>query len=201
MKKIISLCLLFACLHSNAQKNSIAIKAGLGFVNVKKNGSSASGTLQPSFGLEGQMHLINLKNGFTIFITPDLMYQPTGYESNGLTAKVNYLDFSLPVLLFIGDSRFGLYGGLGPFIGYGLSGKFSQSGSPDMDVKFGDGVNDNRTAFNSGWVFKAGMKVGKFTVNLEAFSGSKNLIPKDRITPGQTIKSTAFYATMTYDIF
>ena len=214
MKKIITLCLLFACLQSNAQKNSLdnvqksklALKAGIGFTNVKITGSAADGSLQPSFGLEGQVHIIKFKKGNSILLMPDLMYQPSGYKSNNLTAKFNYLGFSLPILYsmafgYTNQVDFLLYFGAGPFMGYGLSGKFQQSGGSETNVKFGDGLTDNRTQWNSGWVFKAGFKVGKITVNLESFNGNKNLIPKDRITGGQSIKSTAFYATMAYDIF
>jgi hypothetical protein len=213
MKKIITLCLLFACLQSNAQKYSVyyavkstvALKVGFGSTNVKINGSSASGSFQPSFGLESQLHVIKLKSAH-IVLMPDLMFQPNSYESNGLTAKVNYLGFSLPILydMFFGsgtDAVFSLYFGAGPFVGYGLSGKFKQSGGSQTNIKFGDGLTDNRTQWNSGWVFKAGAKLGKITINLEMFNGSKNLIPKDRITGGASIKSTAFYATMAYDIF
>lgn len=204
MRKIIVICTLFISFQATAQKGSLGIKGGFGLTNVKSNGAKATSALKGSVGLEASFHAIKLNRTLYLTLMPDLMYLPSGYESTAMDVNVNYLNVSVPILLNImeGDrrERYSLYIGAGPFIGYGLSGKFKPLGGSELDVKFGETVNDNRSRYNSGIVFKVGFKYNKLALNLEQFTGLKNLIPKDRITQGASIKSTGFYMTMTLDI-
>lgn len=204
MKKLIAIALLLGAFQGYAQTASISIKGGFGLTNAKRAGASSSSAIKLTAGLESYLQLIKLQRGLYISIIPDIMYQPNAYETTLTNVNVNYITASLPIVLSIADGRKGdwysMYIGAGPFLGYALSGKFTQSGGPDIDFKFGETVNDNRTRYNGGIVFKAGIKINKFSLNLEQFTGTKNIIPKDRIVGDDKLTTTGFYMTLSMDI-
>jgi hypothetical protein len=68
-----------------------------------------------------------------------------------------------------------LYGAFGPYLGYGLSGKWTSDAYADEDVKWGTDAEDHFKRFDFGLYFGAGVKIKSIEVGLSYDLGLANI--------------------------
>jgi hypothetical protein len=68
-----------------------------------------------------------------------------------------------------------LFGAFGPYLGYGLSGKWKSDAYPDEDVKWGTGTEDHFKRFDAGLHFGAGVLVKVIEISLTYDLGLANI--------------------------
>ena len=212
MKKIISFLLIsLATVATNAQtKLPVCLKASFGYSKVKTNVNPTSSGFTYGLGLETFLSLSPKEK--TILLNPSLDYNLTGYEVNASFStntdqvKVNYVVLAMPIVfnanphLFEAESN-SLLIGVGPFVGFATSGKFNTKANSDYTkMTFGNGTNANRKATDAGITFKVGLTIGRTCFNLQKNTGLMNVMPKDRITNGESIKTKNFMFQVTYKI-
>ncbi|MEP6676512.1 MAG: outer membrane beta-barrel protein [Ferruginibacter sp.] len=198
MRKYFLIILAFTITCTQAQKKTpVFLKAGFGISNVKLNSGKTSLDFGYSIGLEKYLKLYK-----TIMLNPDFSYEKTGYDNSGSKVKVNYINFALPVMLDVtamfddeddpSDENFSLMAGVGPFAGYAVSGNYTIATGDKKSISFGNGAADNRKPYNAGLILKSGFRVKKIFFGTQYNIGFTNLVPKDRITNGASIKSRDF---------
>jgi len=204
MKKLLLIALVMTNVHAYSQKNiPVLIKADFGPSNVKYEKGRADAGFLFGIGLETYLPLIGTKDGSYIVLNPGVSFQKTGYEPGvGQKVKVNYINVVAPVLFKFGpglgsESPAGIIG-VGPFVSYALSGKFNLLGQDDRKMAFGNGLDDNRKAYDAGLVLKAGYQIKRVALTIQKNIGFVNLIPKERIANGSTIKSRNFMFSLAY---
>lgn len=212
MRKILASLLIFlAGMATNAQtKLPVCIKASFGYSKVKNNVNPTSSGFTYGLGVETFLSLAAKDK--SILLNPSLDYNLTGYEvnasfnSNTDKVKVNYVVLALPVLfnanshLFEDESNSFLIG-VGPFVGFATAGKFNTKSNSDYTkMSFGNDVTANRRAMDAGITYKVGLTVGRTCFNLQKNTGLINVIPKDRISNGESLKTKNFMFQVTYKI-
>ena len=204
MKFQLLLLLLGIHLFVNAQKHSpVYIKGDIGLSNVKTN--SAKGTMELAFGIGLESYAAIIKDDeYNISLNPVLSYLKTGYElTTGGKVIVHYINLALPLAFVVNPpgsgEDVGLAFGVGPFIGYAVSGKFNTlSTDPYKKMSFGNGTADNRKTIDAGAVLKSSIRLSKVNLGMQYNWGLTNLIPKDRITNGSYIKSRNFLIYLSF---
>ena len=200
-----------ATVATHAQtKLPVCIKASFGYSKVKNNVNPTSSGFTYGLGLETFLSLSPKEK--TILLNPSLDYNLTGYEVNASFStntdqvKVNYVVLAMPIVfnanphLFEAESN-SLLIGVGPFVGFATSGKFNTKANSDYTkMTFGNGTNANRKATDAGITFKVGLTIGRTCFNLQKNTGLMNVMPKDRITNGESIKTKNFMFQVTYKI-
>jgi hypothetical protein len=68
-----------------------------------------------------------------------------------------------------------LFGAFGPYLGYGLSGKWKSDAYDDEDIKWGSGDDDDFKPFDFGLHFGAGVGIKAFEVGLSYDLGLANI--------------------------
>lgn len=200
-----------AAVATHAQTNlPVCLKASFGYSKVKNNVNPTSSGFTYGLGVETFLSLSPKEK--TILLNPSLDYNLTGYEVNASFStntdqvKVNYVMLAMPVLfnanphLFEAESN-SLLIGVGPFVGFATSGKFNTKANSDYTkMTFGNGTSANRKATDAGITFKVGLTIGRTCFNLQKNTGLMNVMPKDRITNGESIKTKNFMFQVTYKI-
>ncbi len=206
----------------------IKVGFNLNNVITTNNGSSSKqgSALNANLGVETVVPIIRYKIINRLSFNPSLQYNPTSYKPstnfNTTTyvqiqnVRVNYLTVELPICYNINwksmfqnsENKKGispLFVGIGPYFSYALSGKYktlgianNQSVYGQQKMSFGNGVNDNRTRFDAGYVIKAGMDFMRFRLVLQKNIGLVNVYPKDRIVNGNSIVTRGLYFTLSY---
>ena len=205
MKKIFSLLLVANVLNTNAQfKNiPILIKGDFGSSNVKTNSGKGSSTFALGVGAETFFKLKGIKNDAQLVVNPNLSYIGTGYKTIvGGEIKVNYLLIGLPICYEVfglkSSNDMGLIIGAGPYVNVALNGKFKNLASDNFKkMSFGNSNADNRKSADVGLIIKSAVRVKKLYMGLQYNVGLSNVIPKDRISNGNFIKTRnlLFYAS------
>ncbi len=200
------LSLLFITASFSQKKSPTYLKAHFGPSNVKTESSKGNLSFAYGAGLEKYIPLAASK-GTGIYINPSLTILKTGYEtSGGGEVAVNYIVLSAPLILSINsvnykNSAAGIYGGLGAFIGYAVSGKFRVLSTDNFKkMNFGKTTADNREQFDAGAVLKFGYSIKRLQMGAEWNIGLVNVIPSDRRTGSNYIKSRNFLFTVAYAI-
>lgn len=67
-----------------------------------------------------------------------------------------------------------VFGAIGPYLGYGISGKFKEEGSPDEDVKWGSGSSDDFKPIDFGLYVGAGVAIKAIEVGMSYDLGLAN---------------------------
>lgn len=194
MKKVFLSSLILIVLAAQAQKAPIFIKGDFGLSNIKSSGGKT--TLNFGFGIGAETFIAFANN---LSVNPALSLRKTGYETGGDKVNVNYITLDLP-LMFNSDGTFGgkkaedfgLIFGAGPFVGYAVSGDFTIS-DVKKSMSFGNGTADNRKSVDAGVVLKSALKLNRVFIGSQYNIGFTNLIPKDRITNGSSIRSRNFF--------
>jgi hypothetical protein len=212
MKKMTSFLLIFlaAAAASAQSKLPVCIKASFGYSKVKTNVTPAGSDFTYGIGLETFLPLSPKEK--QVLLNPSLDYNSTGYDvgaslsSNTDKVRVNYVVLAMPVVLNLNPHLFepesnSLLIGIGPFVGFATSGKFNtNSNSEYKKMSFGNGSTANRKALDAGIAFKLGVTMGKTCFNIQKNTGLLNVIPNDRITNNEYIKTKNFMFQVTYKI-
>lgn len=212
MKKMIGFFLIsLASVATNAQTNlPVCIKASFGYSKVKNNVNPTSSGFTYGVGVETFLSLSPKEKQF--LLNPSLDYNSTGYEvsasfaTNTDQVKVNYVVLAMPVVfngnphLFEKESN-SLLIGIGPFVGFATSGKFNTKANSDYTkMSFGNDITANRKAVDAGITFKLGVTMGKTCFNIQKNTGLMNVMPKERISNGEYIRTKNFMFQVTYKI-
>jgi hypothetical protein len=188
MKKILLVAVLFAAVVTvNAQATF-----GLHLDGVSSNMSyKANGfTIKPDSKIGWKVGAVaNVPLASTFAFMPQLNLVSKGAKMNnsGVTSSTNLTYVELP-LNFVYTSG-GFFGGVGPSIAFGVGGKTTEQGSPDVTVKFdgkandGSDENDHLKALDFGGQAIAGYKLqsGLF-FNVHYNLGFSNISPDADVT-------------------
>lgn len=193
---LLSLFLLSGSTQTSGQGFSLGAKAGAGF-SYLSNFDNNEGMLKrsPNIMFDGGLignaafsKLISLQFE-VLFEQKGEVYKMTVDETTEkLNFRMNYL--TLPILLQFSQS-FGnikLFGGLGPYVGYAISGKFGTSDA-SVKIKFGKGEFsriDAGAAVNLGAGFKAGR--GHILLDLRYNYGLMDIIQPEEKQDGYKTK-------------
>jgi len=194
MKKITLVALLAAAtvFGANAQTR-FGVKAGLNLsdVNGKGGGESYGDDTKMKVGFHvGAVADI----GFgSLYFQPGLLFSSKGtkteFSDSGITAKstmsLGYLEVPLTLGYRVeaGSAKVNL--GLGPYIGFGLAGKFKTevsgggiSAEEEADIKWGDDDDSDVRSMDYGLNISAGVEFSNMQVNLQYGLGLANNTPK-----------------------
>ena len=190
--------------YAYAQTTPVLVKLDFGFSNVKASSGKGDNAFSYGAGIESFVPIIN-GTDYAFLLNLGISYQSNGYEGSiGFKVKTNYANFVLPVLLKLGKGGLGyeepaIYIGLGPFMSYALSGKYRQQAIDDYTkMKFGNSLTDNRRSYDAGLAIKAGFQIKRVSMSLQKNIGFANLIPKERITGDEYIRSRNFLFSVAY---
>lgn len=170
MKKFLFLVLTTTLLIGNgySQKAKFGFMGGLtlGSQSTKSSGLKISGNSRAGFTL-GVLADVNLSDNFSF--QPSLNFTQKGgkYDFSDLglpgSGKVdfvlNYIEVPLNVLFKANAGKGKFFFGAGPSLSFGMSGTVKSDNSPDEDVKFGSGDNDDLKPFDFGGNVLAGYEL------------------------------------------
>ncbi|MFZ4058083.1 MAG: hypothetical protein ACOYKE_08075 [Ferruginibacter sp.] len=190
-----------------AQVNTpIVLRVDYGFSNVRTQSGRGTGAAALGLGIEGFLKLKSTKMGAAITLNPHLSYLGTGYEaSSGGDVRVKYLSLNMPISYVSGNinnySGMAVIIGVGPFVSVATSGKFQVAqGDAFKKMSFGNSSSDNRKTLDAGWVLKTGFKMKKTYFGMQFNYGLSNVIPADRISNGNYIKTRNILFYLGYQI-
>lgn len=199
-------------LTSKAQdaKTTFGVRAGVNFTNINGEddaGKDLNNDLKTGFHI-GVNAEIPVAQDF--YLQPGLLFSTKGYKAEEASIKyklnVSYLEVPINFLYkpTLGDGKLLL--GFGPYIGFGIGGKFKIN-DKDYDLKF---TNDQKTSdpdetyYTKGLDFGGNLLVGyelssKISAQLNAQLGMSNLDPKfDGKKPESKSKNTGFGISIGY---
>ncbi len=222
MKKIILIFVFLCSIAAQAQyKLPLYLRVEMNQSNVKNSDDriqKGPGAINLGAGIETIIPLIKGKTANLFALDPSVSYMPTGYKTNNSTykVKVNYIAVSLPLIYVSNfgiiqklmgfhsvntDDEYKLFFGAGPYFNYAVSGKFMLTSIDDYKkMSFGNGVNDNRKTTDAGVAIKAGIKIPRCLVGIQKNIGTANVIPNDRRSNGNYIKTRSFIFSVSYNI-
>lgn len=208
MKKLIFTLAALGIAGASFAQATFGIKAGPDFSSATSKSNGSKETSKMIVGLEGGVYA-NLPIAPQFYIQPSLMYQGKGGKSkdnDNVTTRLNYL--TLPIdLLFKPEMPNGSGAwivGVGPYLGYGISGKTKYSGdqgeiSPDPFKKnalLGDKAALKR--FDAGANVQLGYEMASgFNIVLNADLGLIN-IDNIKAHSDDSFKNTSFGITLGY---
>jgi hypothetical protein len=214
MKKIICF-FLFASLCTAkvlAQKIPIMVNVGFGPSNVKNNINGTSSGFAYTAGIESFFTAKHFKNS-ELLINPMISYMGTGYSvkasptTNVNQVKVQYITIQAPITIafsdnFIGGKNGGLFYGAGPYLSLAIAGKYNTNiaGAGYTKMKFGNSTTDNRAGMDFGYNLRGGIKLAKTILSLQLNRGLVNVMPKDRVSNGEFIRTRSFLFQMSFKL-
>ncbi|WP_207532812.1 porin family protein [Desertivirga arenae] len=215
MKKLFFTAMMLVAGSSLFAQTKFGLKAGVNFANMtqKDDGSnvSTSASSRLTYNLTGYLEIPLSES---IFFQPGLSLMGKGYKAEAseelfdITVKgeektdLMYLEVPLNAVkkFDVGTGKF--FVGAGPYIAYGLSGKYkiSMTGpdedgktiteSDEGDINFGTGDDDDVKPLDMGLNFLAGYQLGNgISLNGSYGLGLTNLAQKDS---GSTLKNKVF---------
>jgi hypothetical protein len=133
-----------------AQNIKFGVTGGITIANQKFKSSGLSLTGDSKVGFTGGV-LVDLGLGETFIFQPGLNFTQKGskFSSGGETVEqtLNYIELPLNFLYKAEAGSGSFFGGIGPVLGYGISGKYKASGQ-SADIHFGnDELEDDYKAF------------------------------------------------------
>ena len=188
------LCLAIAVLPCAAQR--VSLLGGFTTSNVKmyyqdqkmvtkdRLGYHAGVMTQVKFGKQDKSSLPKPY----ISIDPSLLYIQKGYDRKEFSGtgfeisnQFNYLQLSLPLMGNVGNSRFKLGIGLGPYVGYALSGTHTRediySERVVTELKFGSSDGDHFEALDYGAIAAVDLRLWYIKFVLQYYRGMNNINP------------------------
>ncbi len=180
------------CLQSNAQ--SFGLKAGLNFSNMLNKNDDVTYSddykMNPGFhfGATVDVPLINFlsfESGL-FCTTKGMKYELEVMEAN-ITATTNlfYLDVPLTLKASYGLGGIKVFGNVGPYFDFGLSGKIKATAeyqgektTEKEDVKWGnDEEEDNLKRLDMGLTFGGGVEINSIMIGISYDLGLSNISP------------------------
>ena len=185
VKYLIIVCLLGLSVNTFAQA-TFGVKAGLNLSNMVWEdddytySDEMNFTMRPGFHIGPTMELpISKSISFETALLLSTMGAKAEFDNGEGTTKgsVNLLYLNLPLTAKIKIDVGGLklFGALGPYLGYGISGTFKADGESDEDVKWGSGDDDDFKPFDAGAHFGAGLDIKSFEIGVAYDLGLANL--------------------------
>ena len=175
MKKLSSIFILLALAMSVATSVSaqvrFGVKAGLNLANF--SGDIEDTKILPSFMVGGQAEF-GLSDAIGLGV--GLQLQGKGAKANGEDASIRPMYLQVPVYLTYRNS--GFFGGVGPYVGFGIAGK-NKFGSESADISFGSSVDDDLSALDFGATIELGYEFSNLRATASYSLGLSNAIPKD----------------------
>jgi hypothetical protein len=198
---------------ANAQKTSFGLRGGLNLYNItgkNQNGDKLDNKLKTGFNLGVNAEI---PIGIDFFIQPGVLISAKG-ASDFLQTKndlnLNYVEVPINLLYKPDLGKGKLLLGFGPYIAFGISGKYKADNGGKRDVKFKNditlaeamiGENYYLKGLDAGGNFLFGYEwANRFSVQLNAGLGLVNIYPKiDGETIGKTNwKNTGFGVSIGY---
>lgn len=152
---------------------------------------------------------IPLRDAFSL--QPSLLLSNKGYsykdETDGfeitIKSKPLYLHIPLPMLIHQEFEGINLFGGLGPYLSFGLGGEIDTEGelgnfdfAGDGSIDWGNENSDDYRSTDFGLVFTGGIEIAMFQVGLSYDWGLKNIAPnanEDNKTRNRSFSIRALY--------
>ena len=173
----------FAVTTMNAQNAKFGVTAGITIASQKFKSSGLSITGDSKVGFTaGVLADLGLSENFAF--QPGLNFTQKGSKftfdfgggSETVKETLNYIELPLNFLYKAPAGSGKFFAGLGPVLGYGISGK-DKSGGQTEDVHFGSGADDSYKAFEFSGNILAGYEVaGGFIVVASYNLGISNII-------------------------
>ena len=182
---------------------SYGVKLGPDFSSMTSKAGSSKETTKMIAGFTGGVYA-NLPIAPQFYVQPSLMYEGKGGKdkSTGVKTRLNYL--TLPIdFLFKPEMPNGSGSwivGIGPYFGYGLSGKIS-SASTDPFKDYGNGASLKR--FDAGANVQLGYEMANgFNITLNTELGLVNILNNGATSggSGNTAHNTSFGVTLGYTL-
>lgn len=160
MKKVLLTMMLISFISATtfAQSTRLGVTAGVALATMKQKASGLSVTSDGKVGLTvGVLADVYVTESFTF--QPGLNFTQKGSKfditdasgSLELTQTLNYLELPLNVIYHTPAGNGRVFAGLGPVLGFGISGKAKSqfTGEPEIseDIKFGNNEDDDYKAF------------------------------------------------------
>jgi len=180
MRKLLLVCsALVAVITSYAQDAKIGVTAGIAVASqkFKSSGVNISGDSKVGF-TAGVLADLGLSENFVF--QPGLNFTQKGskFTFNGETETqtLNYIELPLNLLYKTPAGSGSFFGGIGPVLAYGISGKAKASGQ-SADIHFGSSDTDDYKAFEFSGNILAGYELpGGFIVVVNYNLGFSNII-------------------------
>jgi len=197
MKNLMKLLFVFVLLSMTTQiyGQSITVKGGLNLSNMTAKDNDD--TYNDDFKMKPGFHIgatAEFPVSETAAFETGLLLSTKGYkekyketyggETYESKSSVNLLYLDIPILakayFNIADAK--IFGALGPYIGYGLSGKskyeysgMGETGSEEEDIKWGSGQNDHLKRLDFGLSAGAGIEMKSIVIGLSYNLGLANI--------------------------
>lgn len=178
-----------ALIGGQAFAQKIGIQGGINLSNIlaKDDEDTYSDDFEMNLGFNGGV-TVEVGLGDLLSVEAAIMADSKGFKmkedflGTEYTTKANLLYVDVPVLVKVGPT-FGpvkVFGAAGPYIGYGISGKFkfeADGESETEDVEWGDTEDDFLKRMDFGAKFGAGLEVMGFTLGAYYSLGLANVSP------------------------
>ncbi len=178
MKKLSSFFILLALAMSVATSASaqvrFGVKAGLNLANV--SGDVNDTKMLPTFMVGGQAEF-GLSDAIGLGVGLQLQGKGFKVDVGGDNATTSPMYLQVPVYLTYRNS--GFFGGVGPYVGFGIAGK-SKFGGESTDISFGSSENDDFSSLDFGAGLELGYEFGALRATASYNLGLSNAIPKDQ---------------------
>lgn len=196
-------------LTSKAQddaKTTFGVRAGVNFTNI--TGDDQDNKMKAGFNI-GANAEIPVASEF--YLQPGLLFTTKGAKADEGDGKLNLSYLEVPINFLykptLGDGKLLL--GFGPYVGFGIGGKF-KDGDDEMDVKFKNDVKASDVDLTDPKIFLKGLDFGgnllvgyelssKLSFQLNAQLGMSNLNPKvEGEKPDDKAKNVGFGISVGY---
>lgn len=207
MKKMVFTMAALMIAASSFAQTTFGVKVGPNFSSATSKSSGEKQTSSMLVGVAGGVYA-NLPIAPEFYVQPSLMYEGKGgkdKDNSDIKTRLNYL--TLPIdLLFKPEMPNGSgawFVGVGPYLGYGISGKTSYdngtaevSGDPFKDNAYSDALLKR---FDAGANVQLGYEMASgFNVALNAELGLLNL--RNHGDNDNTFRNTSFGVTLGYTL-
>lgn len=205
----------FITISLTAGAQNLTIFGGLNLSNYKYkiNGTKLDRNSLFGFNL-GVMSDVKVggSKDLSFGVQPSLMYTGKGAENSNVTGylksqnRLNYVQLTLPFSYFFGDVKGGnnsivIYGGVGPYVAYAISGKQKLTDLDDNVTKtkfdIGNDTGDDFRGTDMGLSLTGGARVIGLLFHVQYDLGLKNINPE---AYNGTIKNRNFMLSIGYTI-
>lgn len=187
-------------------KTTFGVRAGVNFTNI--TGDDQDNKMKAGFNI-GANAEIPVASEF--YLQPGLLFTTKGAKADEGDGKLNLSYLEVPINFLykptLGDGKLLL--GFGPYVGFGIGGKF-KDGDDEMDVKFKNDVKASDVDLTDPKIFLKGLDFGgnllvgyelssKLSFQLNAQLGMSNLNPKvEGEKPDDKAKNVGFGISVGY---
>ncbi|MEZ4926293.1 MAG: porin family protein [Saprospiraceae bacterium] len=187
MKKMLKISLfiaLFAATSVAYSQISIGAKAGLNLANVLTDDDEADPKMLPSFQV-GVVVELGLTESVAIQTGASVQGKGFKEESEFLGEKFTFkaMPMYVQVPAHIVYNGSGFFVGAGPYVAFGIGGKFKAEGggnSESESISFGNSDTDDMAPLDFGIGAQAGVNVGPVKIGAGYDFGLAQIIPKDQ---------------------